>query len=260
MRGVVGTLFVLALSVCGTARAQVAAEKLGEAYAQAEPAEKLVMIAVARQDKVFTPQENPQKDVDELYLGEVNKGKSSEEKLKLLGALRKTVEEKLKAKAEERKAAGVKNPHLSSVDPDGVLQTAIADSYVVDAAGPKPTLEALGCLALVRECTAWTAHGALTLALVMDALDRDETWLGADHEGKLKIVKTLTEDKQMLSTHEQTVLEKGVVADWMNGQLKEGKSPKDVKDALEPLYKRKVICFFTWSWAQGILERMARVR
>lgn len=242
-----------------SAGAQGVADKLGEDYKKAGPGGKLLMLAVARQDQVVNYQDS-QKEVDDIFLTEVNKGKSSEEKLKTLGALRKELEEKIKVKAEERKKAGMKTYYVGGLEPDMNLQAAIADSYVADTAGAKPSLQALECLALVRSCTSWSTTASLTLALVTEALYRDEAFLKADSEGKLKIIKTVSEEKQMLSNLEQTYLEKAVVSEWMNGLLKSGKSPKDVRAEVDKLAKSKAINFFTSSWAQGILDGMAKIR
>jgi hypothetical protein len=103
-------------------------------------------------------------------------------------------------------------------------------------------------------------HGAVTLALVTEALWRDAGFLKADHAAKLDVIKNLTEDKLMLSSQEQKYLNNAVISDWITGKLKAGATPQAVLAEVDDLKKRKKICFFTASWAKSLLEQIALVR
>src|SRR4051812_41595949 len=77
--------------------------KLGEPYAKGSPAEKLALLAVAQVDKTVA-YADVSKAVDEVVMAEVEKGKTSEERLKVLGQLRKDSGELVKKANEARKA------------------------------------------------------------------------------------------------------------------------------------------------------------
>jgi hypothetical protein len=236
------------------------AGNIGAHYAAASPAEKITLIATAMADQVFKSKDRRacQAEVDGIYLAEVKKGASSAEKLTILGTLRKATSDAAKALSKTRRKE--KKRSLSTMEPNTAFQAAVAMSYVADTAGGSASLTLLGCLKTVRENTSWIGHSALTLALVSEALWRDAGFLKADHTGKLDMIKALTEDKQMLSSQEQKYLNNAVISDWISGKLKGGATPQAILAEVSDLNKRKKICFFTHSWAKGLLEKIADVR
>lgn len=254
-------LILMVLGCASTAWAQDLTGKLPEGYASASPSDKMVMISTAVGDQLIKGSKDrqaAQKEVDSIFLAELNKGETSEKKLLLLGALRKETKEKCSALNKERRKE--KKRSAGFMEPNSNLQCAVAMSYVVDKAGGKPTLTQLECLSIVRENTSWFSHGSLTLSLVTEALYRDSAFLEADSMGKLEIISTITEGKKMLSSQEQKYLDKAILCDWMDVQLKEGKSPTDLLALVKDLGKQKKVCFFTRSWAKGVLEKLALVR
>jgi hypothetical protein len=257
-------LTALALLIAAPAFAQESAmsEKLGDAYTKASPQDKLVQIAVAIADKKMDHKDRKAYNlaIDEIYVAEVNKGKSSKEKLELLGAMRKAVDTKTKALNKERRAVNKKAGYLRFMEPETALQTALAMSYVLDTAGPSPTIEALSCLKLVRDNTSWFGNGDLVHAYVADALARDEGYSKADHAGKLAIISKLADQKKALGSQEQKYLDKAVLVDWINTQLKAGKSIGDVLLGVKDLKKKGLICWFTSNWADATLTRLGNIR
>jgi hypothetical protein len=264
MKTVTLSVFALSLglwsSVCSAQQVDVTA-KLDKSYKTASPAAKITTLALALADKVLKSSKERravQGEVDRIYLDEIKKGADSKAKLLIVGALRAATSKEAKSLSAARRKE--KKRGLSSLEPNNALQGAIIMSYVSDAVGGQPSLEQLGCLALARENTSWISHGAPTLALVTEALWREKSFLEADLVGKLAVIKDVTDKKKMLSSQEQKYLNNAVVAAWMNGELKAGKSPADLLVTLDDLSKAKAICFFTKSWAKGILDKMALVR
>lgn len=264
MKRVALTLCAL-LTLGGLASASDAAmgEKLGDDYKSASPKDKCIKIAVAYADKVFKGSKETraaQAAIDEIFLAYVNKGETSEAKLKLLGELRKQTETECKALNDARRKENKKAPYVRHKEPNSNLQLAVLQSYVVDAAGPTPSLDKLGCLKLVRECTSWFANNSLVLAYLSEALARDEAYAKADHAGKLTIIRDLAVDKKLMSDQERKYLGKAVLSDWMTHELKGGKTADQLIDAVKGLGKKGMICFFTRSWAEGILKQLKLVR
>lgn len=247
--GVAACFLGLALAGAG---ADDLAGKLGEEYQKAAPSEKIGRLGVAAADKAIE-YKALRPAVDEIASAEIAKGKSSEERLRILGQLRSETEAWLKKVNDERRAA--KKQWVSMPEPDSNLQNAVALAYLADTAGPRPSLQALGCLKTIRECTTWSAHSKLVLAAVTEAIARDEAYAKADHVGKLDIVKGLA-DRQLFTDMERTYVESAVVTEWMAAQLKAGKAPREISGALLQLASEKRLCFFTKSWAEGILKRL----
>ena len=258
----ISTICLLSLIFTAPSQAQGLdfAVTLGADYITASPAAKITMIATGMADQVIKSKDRRacQTEVDAIYLAEIKKGASSAEKLTLLGALRKATADTAKALNKDRRKA--KKRGLSSMEPNSSFQAAVAMSYVADTAGGAATLAQLACLKTVRENTSWMGHGAVTLALVTEALWRDADFLKADHAAKLDVIKNLTEDKLMLSSQEQKYLNNAVISDWITGKLKAGATPQAVLAEVDDLKKRKKICFFTASWAKSLLEQIALVR
>lgn len=255
-RATLGALFC-SLVFPLTAGASPADDKLGEAFTKAAPGEKLAMIAVAKADNVLDHKESSA-SVAELSLAEIKQGETPEARLKRLGALRATAEEKLKEINAQRKEE--KKRWASLIEPDSNLQLGVALDYIATTAKAKPSLEALGCLALVRESTSWTAHHKLVLAVAQEAFSRDAAFLEADLAGKLSMIKNCAEDRGMLSDHERSYLENAVLCEWMSAELVGGKTAGAVAGELKTLRDRKQICFFTYSWANRMLESLKEIR
>ena len=134
-------------------------ERLGDAYAEASPVDKIVMLSVAKADKKFKDykeRKRVQAEVDAIVLAEVKKGKDSTEKLAILGKIRKDgtalVKELTTARRKEKKS------YVSFSEPSSGMQGALAMSFVADVAGPAPSIDKLACLKQVRESTSWTSH------------------------------------------------------------------------------------------------------
>lgn len=233
---------------------------LGANYTTASPVKKITLIATGLADKLIKSKDRRacQAEVDAIYLAEVKKGTSSADKLMLLGALRKAMADAIKTLNKDRRMS--KKRGLSSMEPNSSFQAAIAMSYVADTAGGAATLSQLACLKTVRENTSWMGHGAVTLALVTEALWRDAGFLKAGHVAKLEIIKNLTEDKLMLSSQEQKNLNHAVISDWITSKLKAGVTPQAILAEVNDLKKQKKLCFFTVNWAKTLLEQIAQVR
>jgi hypothetical protein len=236
-------------------------ERVGDAYAEASPVDKIVMLSVAKADKKFKDykeRKRVQVEVDAVVLAEVKKGKDSTEKLAILGKIRKEgaalVKELTTARRKEKKS------YVSFSEPSSGMQGALAMSFVADVAGPGPSIDKLACLKQVREATSWTSTSSLVLGYVTDALARDEAYGKANHEGKLDIIKKIAVDMQALSDQERKYLDHSVLADWISTELKAGKSAGDLLIAVEDLKKRQKICWFASSWASGLIKELANVR
>ena len=234
-------------------------DKLDKGYKDATPIDKIVMLAVVKNDiKDWKERQRVQRMVNEVFAGEVLKGKTSEEKIKLLGQMRKAVAQKIRDTNKERRAQ--KKKTLWTLEPNNEWQAAIALSYVIDTAGPAPTVEKLACLEVVRENTASFSHAALAMSLLTDALLRNKDYVEADHEGKLEILRVLTDDKKIMGTSERQVFEKAVVTDWISKAIKGGKSPADLLIALKDLKDANKLQFFSYTWGRTMLENLAKVR
>ncbi len=248
--------FALAL-VPRAARADAITDVLGEAYANGTPAARLVLLAQARADNRLQFKESKEA-VAEIATAYVLEGKTTKERLERLGALRKDVEAQLKQLNEARKAA--KKRVVAPLEPDSAFQQAVSLDYVREVAGGRPTLEQLGCLALVRDATSWAATSKLVLACALEAFTRDEAFMKADHAEKLSIIKEHAEERAMLSDHERTVIENMVLGEWMSRRLAEGAAPEAIAAELRELKDRKKVCFFSYSWASDILESLTALR
>jgi hypothetical protein len=233
--------------------AATAASKLGDAYAKAGPVDRMVQLAVARQDKTLDYKESAAA-ATAVVVGEIAKGKTPEERLRVLGKFRAEVTAQMKTLNDARTKE--KKPYVGMIDADSDIQNACALAYIADVAGGAPTLEALAApLALVRECTEWSAHTELLKAVAGDALNRDEAYRKADAAGKLDIIAKMSDGK-MISDFERTALEKPVLEPWIRSELKAGKTAAELVEKVKLLNKNNRICFFTSSWMTGILGRI----
>lgn len=239
------------------ARADAVSEALGEAYANGTPAARLVLLAQARTDDQLKHKEISEA-VAETATAYVLEGKTTKERLERLGALRAEVTTQLKQLNEARREA--KKRFVSAIEPDSALQQAVSLDYIREVAGGRPTLEQLGCLALVREATSWAATSKLVLACALEAFTRDEAFMSADHTKKLSIIKGHAEERAMLSDHERTVIENMVLGEWMSRRLAEDAAPDAIAAELKQLRDRKLVCFFSFSWANEILGSLSKLR
>lgn len=245
-----------ALLLTSAAAADDVGSKLGEAYKSADSGKKLALLSTAYADKVIKSKEL-NAAVMEVSLAELAKGKTSKEKLELLGAMRLAGKDAMKAINDERKK--VKKRYVSLREPDTTLQRALCLRYVADTAGAAPSLEALGCLKVVRANSSWGAHGSLCYSLVGEALLRDKAYLAADRLGKLAILKKLTIDAEMMTNQERTYFEKEIVSEWIASELKAGKGHAELHDVFDKLGKKRDICFFTASWAKSTLKMLGKL-
>jgi len=230
--------------------------KLGEEFKTADSTRKLVLISIASAERKLNYKETADL-LRSVTLAELKKGRTSKEKLELLGKLRAAGKKAMtKINRERRKA---KKSYASFREPTTAIQQAVAIQYVADTAGPKPTLTQLECLAVVRENTNWAANASLCLAYIGGALLNDSDYLAADFKGRLTILKQLTLDKKMMTSGERTYLEKAVLSRWLSGQLNSGKKPDAMIAQIKELGKQNLLSFFTRSWAEQMLKAMARV-
>ncbi len=249
------TLFcLLALSV--PLFADAADEKLGEEYTNATPATKLVMLSVAKADKLLDYKETDGAHLT-VVLAVVSGGENAEAQLRLHGELRTTAIEELKAVNVARKEAGQRT--ASFVEPAMGIQQALAVAYLAESAGAQPSIDALAGLALVRECTSWSSTTSVVHAHAAEALSRDAAFHEADLRGKLGIIKNMAEERQMLSDHERTLLEKAVLSEWMASQLASDVGSAQMAEELDGLKRSKMVCFFTSSWADKIISNLTEL-
>jgi len=236
--------------------AAAAAAKLGDAYAKAVPVDRIAQLSVARQDKTLDYKESAAA-ATAVVLGELAKGKTPEDRLRILGKLRADADAAVKKLNETRKTE--KKSYVSLIDAENDIQNACALAYLADVAGAAPTIDALAApLALVRETTEWSAHTELIKAVAGDALNRDEGYRKADAAGKLDIIAKMA-DRKMLSDFERSALEKPVIEPWMRAELLAGKTATELGEKVKLLQKNGRICFFTASWISGILGRVDAV-
>ena len=248
---------VALLAAAPPAGADAVSDALGQTYAKASPPERLVLLAEARTDKVLEPGDVAAA-IGEIFRTAVAAGKTPRERLKRLGALRNATTGLLKelnaVRKEERKR------YVSAPEPEEAFQLAVALEFVRTAAGARPTLEELACLAHVRRATTRGATGKLVLALVHDALTRHEAFVAGDCAAKLKIIRAQAEERELFSDHERTVIENMVLTEWLTGRLAEGAAPDEVAAELEQLRERKDVCFFSYRWAKATLAEIAALR
>jgi len=252
------TTTLLALAGAGAALADddpaaAAAAKLGEAYAEASPAERLAMAAVARRDGALKSQE-ARAVVNAVTDAHVIAGETAEDRLRLLGSLRADAEARLDAINEERREADQRTASL--VEPDSDTQVALAMDYVASVAGAQPSLEDLHCLALVREATAWSAHFRYVTGVFLEGLNRHPPYREADIDGKLAIIRTCVQDHEMVGSQERKYAEDALLAEWLAAQRAAGASVADMRAQLEQWKKADEVCFFSASFADGYLERL----
>lgn len=236
--------------------ADAADEKLGEAYTNAEPAAKLVMLSIAKGDKVLDYKEADAANLH-VVLTSVAAGENAEAQLRILGDLRSRAIEELKAANAARKEAGERS--VSFVEPATGIQQALAVAYLAESAGVLPSIDALAGLALVRECTSWGATTSVVFSHASEALARDAAFREADLRGKLAIIKNMAEERQMLSDHERTLIEKSVLAEWIASRLAGEATSEQLAVELKDLKGSKMVCFFTSSWADTILRNLAEL-
>ena len=228
-------------------------EKLGEPYAKASSSEKLTMIAVAFADKRLD-RKQAVATAAAVVAAEVGKGRDPKERLQRLGRVRGEAQAALKQINKHRREQ--KKPFVSFIEPDRRHEQAVAMAYIAFEAGPTPTLEQLGCLALVRECTGWVSTNALVLASAEGAFARDETFRTADLDGRLALIKKHTVDRGIMTDHERAHIERGVLMEWMSAELHAGKRAQDLRTELKRLKREELLSFFGWSWADGVLKGM----
>lgn len=262
------SLRILALSVAllcpSVALAGDPIELLGEGYKKASPTEKITMMACYIKDNSRKPYKERKvwegafrTEAENLYIAEIKKGKTAEEQLKKLGALRKSVSENFKkVNAERRKA---KKQSIYSMDASSSLQRAIAVKFIKENAGATPALEKLGILSVVRENTGWTSHASLTLAVVTEAMNRHEGYRKADAPGKLEIHRKCEVEWKMISSQERQYLDKAILTGWIHNELKAGKSADDLLAAVKSLKSQGKICWFASSWATDLLNKYKAV-
>lgn len=251
-------LAAAALSLlCAAAGAAGPQEVFGEAWTQASPAERLALLSTAQADKAMESRD-VQAAVEETVRAAIAPGETAEARLQLLGRLRAEAQELLKAKNEARKGEGKRS--ASFTEPANDTQEAIALDHVAAAAGPAPSLEALGCLALVREATSWVSHHTLVLAFVTEAVNRDETYRAADLEGKLAVIRGLAVDRKMLGDQERKYLEQALVVEHLSARLRAGDAPQALVDTVKKWREKGLVCFFTQSFAEGMLKRLGEHR
>jgi hypothetical protein len=251
-------LAALALPLlCAVARAADPAQVFGDAWTQAGPAERLALLSTAQADKTMESRE-VQAAVEETVRAAIAPGETAEARLQLLGTLRTEAQALLKAKNEQRKAES-KRP-ASFTEPANDTQEAIALDHVAEKAGAAPSLEALGCLALVREATSWTSHHTLVLAFVTEAVNRDEAYRAADLEGKLAIIRDLAVDRKMLGDQERKYLEQALVVEHLSARLRAGDAPAALVDTLKKWREKGLVCFFTQSFAESMVKRLGEHR
>ena len=256
-RSIVLALSLAATVLCSTARAASPQEVFGEAWTAASPAERLALLSTALTDKSMVHAE-VQTAVEETVRAAIAPGETPEARLTLFGRLRAEAQELLKAKNEERKKAGGKP--ASFTEPANDTQEAVALDHLATAAGPAPSLEALGCLALVREATSWTAHHSVILSALAEAINRDEPYRAANLEGKLTIIRDLAVDRKMMSDQERKYLEEPLVLEHLSARLRAGDAPAAIADTVKKWREKGLVCFFTQSFADGMLKRLGEHR
>jgi hypothetical protein len=250
-------LTLAALALAPLCLAGAADEKLGEAYTKAAPAQRMVLLSIALADKTVELKD-VRTAVEETVRAAIAPGETAQARLELHGKLRADAEAALKTANEERKKAGGRA--ASFYEPDNDTQLALAIDYVAAVAGDKPTLDELACLKLVRECTAWAAHTKLVTALLTEALDRDATYAAADLEARLTTIRALAQEKQMMSDQERTYLENALLSEHVSASLAAGHSIADIRARIKGWSDKKLICFFTRSFIDGVVERLGELR
>lgn len=257
-RSIVLALSLAATVLCaGPARAASPQEVFGDAWTQASPAERLALLSTAQTDRTVESRD-VQAAVEETVRAAIAPGETPEARLQLFGRLRAEAQELLKAKNEARKKAGGKT--ASFTEPASDTQEAVALDHVATAAGPAPSLEALRCLALVREATSWSSHHTFVLAFVAEAINRDEAYRAANLEGKLAIIRDLAVDHKMLSDQERKYLEEPLVIEHLSARLRAGDAPAALADTVKKWREKGLVCFFTQSFADGMLKRLGEHR
>lgn len=253
------TALALALPlVCAApARAAGPQEVFGDAWTQASHAERLALLSTAQADKTMESRD-VQAAVEETVRAAIAPGETAAARLQLLGQLRSEAQELLKAKNEARKKESKRS--ASFTEPANDTQEAVALDYVAEVAGAAPSLEALGCLAQVREATSWVSHTALVLAFVTEAINRDEAYRAADLEGKLATIRDLAVDRKMLSDQERKYLEQALVVEHLSARLRAGDAPAALVDTVKKWREKGLVCFFTQSFAEGMLKRLGEHR
>ncbi len=251
------SLAALLALLAPVALAGAADDKLGEAFTRAAPAAKVVQLSIAQADKVLESKD-VRPALEEAVRAAIASGETPEARLRLHGQLRTDAEAAMKAANDERKKAGGKPASLLEAEYD--TQLALAIDYVSAVCGDKPTLEELACLKLVRECTSWVAHTKLVTALLTEALDRDAAYAGAELEARLTTIRTLTQDKQMMSDQERTYMENALLVEHVSASLAAGHSIADIRARIKSWSDKKLLCFFTRSFIDGLVERLGELR
>lgn len=254
----IGSMVALAaLALAPAALGGVVEEKLGEAYTKAAPAEKVAQLSVAQSDKVLESKD-VRPALEEVVRAVLAGGATPQARLELLGKLRADSKALVDPMNEARKKE--KKQYVSLLDPDSESQLAVALDYVTSVCGDKPTLQELECLKLVRDCTSWGYTGKLVLAFLQESLDRDQAFAAADLDGKLKMIQTMAVDKQMMSDFERTPIESALLAEHCAASLGAGQSVADVRARVKAWSDKKLICFFTKSFIDGMLARLEEHR
>lgn len=239
------------------ARGGEAEDKLGAAYVEASPVEKMVLLSTARSENVL-PYPATSQAVEETVRTAIGTGETPEARLRALGRLRAEAQDRIKELNVQRRQENKRA--VSFAEPDNDTQLALSLDYVQSVAGDQPTLAELACLKLVREATSWAATTQLVLGFVQEALNRDAEYRGADLAGRLRIIRKLCQDDQMMSDHERTVLEKALLSERMSAALQAGATPEELLAEVADLKSKQMLCFFSASWADGMLKRLKEHR
>jgi hypothetical protein len=254
----IGSVITLVgLALAPTALGGAAEDKLGEAYAKASPAEKVAQLSVAQTDKVLESKET-RPALEEVVRAVLAGGATPKDRLELLGKLRADSKALVDPMNEGRKKE--KKQFISLLDPETDTQLAVSLDYITSVCGDKPTLQELECLKLVRDSTSWGSTGKLVLAFMQEALDRDQAFAAADLEGKLRMIQTMAIDKQMMSDFERTPIESALLAEHCAASLAAGQAVADVRGRVKAWADKKLICFFTKSFIDGMLARLEEHR
>lgn len=246
-----GALAALVVALAPPALGGAAEERLGEVYVRASPAEKLARLSVAYADKVLS-WSDATTAVEAVVKAALDGGATPRARLELLGKLRADSQALLPALANAGKP---EKRRVSPLEPGGPLQLALAFDYVASVGGARPSLEALECLRLVRECTYWGHTSKLVAAVLQGALARDRAFAAADLEGKLGLLRSLTE-RQVIGDLERHTLELPLVLEDCAASLGAGRSSADVRARLKAWSDRKLVGPATVYTLDAMLARL----
>lgn len=160
-------------------------DQLGPAFQEAEPAQRVVLLAEAGADKVLTHAQVTAA-VERVVRAALREAEGPKARLERLGGLRAGARERLQALNAARKEAGKPPVPGHSIEPDQTTQEAVAVEYVVATAfgAGGGGLDGLACLADVRAHVLMPLAQRLTMYYVEQAVRRDEAWAAADEAGR----------------------------------------------------------------------------